>query len=308
MALDCDGLLALGPTRLDDIGVDGALRQETGALVAAIAGLEFGSLLFKHVHKQATDDFAFGFGLAHTGELAQEEIAGVHADNPGVQLALEHLHDHVAFVQAQQAMINEHAGELIANGAMNEGRRHRGINPTGEAEDDLMLTHLLANAGHGLGNVIAHHPVGLGLANAQGESLQNGLALNGMRDLGVELKCIEATDLIGHARNRAGLGGGHELEPGRQLGDLVAMAHPDLEHAVAFWCFKIDNAAEECRMPPRTNFCIAELTGLAAFNLPAKLLGHGLHAVTDAQHRHAKLKDRRRRDIGRLFIDARMRT
>jgi hypothetical protein len=39
VALDGDGLLALGAARLDHVGVDGALGQEGGALVAAVAAL-----------------------------------------------------------------------------------------------------------------------------------------------------------------------------------------------------------------------------------------------------------------------------
>src|SRR5258708_2571269 len=47
--------------------------------------------------------------------------SGVHADDLGVQLALEHFHDHVAFVQAQQAVVHEDAGQLVADGAVDQG-------------------------------------------------------------------------------------------------------------------------------------------------------------------------------------------
>ncbi|MPN15076.1 hypothetical protein SDC9_162405 [bioreactor metagenome] len=54
------------------------------------------------------------------------ELGGcVDMNDLGMQATGEHIHDHLAFVQTQQAMINEHAGQLIANGAMDQRRRHR---------------------------------------------------------------------------------------------------------------------------------------------------------------------------------------
>jgi hypothetical protein len=41
-----------------------------------------------------------------------------------VQLADEHVHHHVAFVQAQQAMVHKHAGQLVADGAVDQRRGH----------------------------------------------------------------------------------------------------------------------------------------------------------------------------------------
>ena len=41
----------------------------------------------------------------------------------------------------------------------------------------------------------------------------------------------------------------------------------------------------------RAHLGIAEFAMRAGFDLAAQLLGHGLHAVADAQHRHAQIKD-----------------
>ncbi len=42
-----------------------------------------------------------------------------------MQFADKHVHHHVALVQAQQAMVNENAGELVANGTVDQRRSHR---------------------------------------------------------------------------------------------------------------------------------------------------------------------------------------
>ena len=90
----------------------------------AVAGLELGGLLLEHGDELAADDLALGFGVAHAGQLAEEQIARVDADHFGVELALEHFHDEVALVQAQQAVVDEHAGQLVADGAVNERGGH----------------------------------------------------------------------------------------------------------------------------------------------------------------------------------------
>jgi len=66
------------------------------------------------------------------------------------------------------------------------------------------------------------------------EAMQELRALARVRHLGMELHAVEAPRFIGHAGDRARLGRGHELEAGGQLGDLVAVAHPHAQHAVAF--------------------------------------------------------------------------
>src|SRR4029077_6392107 len=107
------------------------------------------------------------------------------------------------------------------------------------------------------------------------------------RDLRVELHGIEATALVGHAGDRAGVGGGHQLEAGRKLHNLVAVAHPYLEHPEALRRAEVLDAVQELRMPARAYFGVTELAHLARFDPPAELLRHGLHAVADAEHRHA---------------------
>ncbi len=105
---------------------------------------------------------------------------------------------------------------------------------------------------------------------------------------------VVAAFLVGHAGDGTAVAcRGHQLEAGRQLGDLVAMAHPDVEHAKAFRRGEVGDvlaAAPYGRgpAPPRSRtprWC-------ATSTLPPSWCGHGLHAVADAQHRHAQAPDR----------------
>ncbi len=172
VAFDGDGLLALGAAGFDHVRVDGALRQPLGTLAGSTTGDQLGGLGLEHLNKFAPDDLALGLWIAHSGKLAKKLLGRVNPDHLGVQLAHKHVHHQVAFVQAQQAVVDKDAGELIANGAVNQRCRHRRINPAREAQNDILSPDLLADFLHRLGNVIAHHPVGRGLADVEHKALQ----------------------------------------------------------------------------------------------------------------------------------------
>ena len=69
---------------------------------------------------ESQDDFLLVRPLGGT----DAEIAGIDTDHPGLQLAHKHVHHQIAFVQAQQAVVDEHAGELLADGTMEERSGH----------------------------------------------------------------------------------------------------------------------------------------------------------------------------------------
>ncbi|MCY1521143.1 hypothetical protein D9M68_559430 [compost metagenome] len=201
-------------------------------------------------------------------------------------------------------MVDEHAGELVADGAVDERGSHARIDAARQAQDDFFVAHLLADLLHGFGDVVAHDPVGLGFADAEHEAVDDGLALHGVRDFGVELQRVVAARLVGHAGDGAAVGAGHELEAGRQLGDLVAVAHPHVEHAVAFGRGEVGDVLQQRGVAMGAHGREAELALVAAFDLAAELLGHGLHAVADAEHRNAEVEHGLRALVGGFFVHA----
>ena len=88
------------------------------------SGLELFRLGLEHIDEQPADDLALLLRVAHARQFAQKQIARIHAHHLRMQLARKHVHHHVALVQAQQAVVDEHAGELIANRAVDQRRRH----------------------------------------------------------------------------------------------------------------------------------------------------------------------------------------
>jgi hypothetical protein len=132
----------------------------------------------------------------------------------GVQPAGEHLHHHLAFVQAQQAVVDEHAGQLVADGAVDQRRRHAGIHAARQAEDDLFVAHLGADAAtaSSMWSPITQSPAQPAISRTKRSSRR--AALHGVRHLGVELHGVVAALFVGHAGDRAAGRAGHQLEAG----------------------------------------------------------------------------------------------
>ncbi|MCY1215412.1 hypothetical protein D9M72_272550 [compost metagenome] len=293
--LDGGGLAGLGAGGFDDVGVDGALGQPLGALLLA-------GLFLEHFDEFAADDLALGFGIGHAGQLAHELGGGVDVDDLHAHVLGEGLHDLLAFVQAQEAVVDEDAGELVADGLVDQRGGNRRVHAAGQAEDDFVVADLFADARDGFGDVVGHVPVAFAAADLVHEAGQHGLALDGVRDFGVELDGVEVAVFVGHAGDRAGRRGGHELEARGQFGDLVAVAHPDLEHAVAFRRGEVFQAFQQLGVAVGADFGVAEFAVVGEADHAAQLLRHGLHAVADAQHGHAQFEHGVRHAHGTFFV------
>ena len=201
------------------------------------------------------------------------------------------LHDLIALAQAQQAVVDEDAGELVADGPVQQGRHHRGIDPPGEAQQDLVAADLGADLGDGLLDDVVRGPEPGAAADAVDEALDDALALAGVGDLGVELEPVEAAVLVGDPGER-GVGGlADGVEAGRQAIHPVAVAHPDIQQAIALGAGAVLDVAQQGRVAAGADLGIAVLALGCGGDGPAELGGHGLHPVTDAEHRDAEVED-----------------
>ncbi|CAB4396813.1 unnamed protein product [Rhizophagus irregularis] len=79
-------------------------------------------------------------------------------------------------------------------------------------------------------------------------------------------------------------------EAGWHVEDLVAVAHPHAQHAVAFVSDEVVDAVQQGRMAACAHFGVTEFAHVPVFNLAAELGSHGLHAVADAEHWHAQFE------------------
>jgi len=195
MALDRMCLLGLGAGRFDHVRVNGPLRQPPGVVEPARFGLE-------NLDELAADDLAFLFRVGDALEVAEEAGSGIDVNDLDAEIAGEGLHHLLGFVEAQEPVINEHAGQLVTNRAMDQRCGDRGVDAAGKAEDHLVMADLRTDPGHRLANVVGHVPVASAAADVAYEAADDFLALERVRHLGMKLHGVESARLVSHGRNR----------------------------------------------------------------------------------------------------------
>lgn len=113
MALDSGRLAArLASAGLDDVGVDSALSQVLDRLAVGLELLRHGEELFPELR---TDDTALLLGLGHAGQKLGVAVLGMNVDKVDVKLLGEDLLHLLGLALAQQAVVDEHAGHLLAH-------------------------------------------------------------------------------------------------------------------------------------------------------------------------------------------------
>ena len=187
-------------------------------------------LLVEHVDEHGADGLALGFGIALAGERLQEALAGVDVHERNVEVAAEQRDDLLGLVEAQQAVVDEDAGELVADRLVDQHGGDRAVDAAGQAADDAALADLGADLGDLGGAEVGHAPVARQAGDAAHEVADQLAALRRVRHLGVELHGVELALLVGDGGERRALGDADHLEAGRQPRDAVAVAHP---HGVA---------------------------------------------------------------------------
>ncbi len=106
---------------LDDVGVQRPLDEEAG-----VAGVLAGRVL-EGADELGTDDLALLLGVAHAGEPFEEPVSGLDGDQARLGVDAEGLLDLLGLTLAQQAVVDEDAGQLVADGGVDERRRDRRV-------------------------------------------------------------------------------------------------------------------------------------------------------------------------------------
>ena len=297
VALDDVGLAGAAAGRLDHVRVDGALRQPAGV------GQPVG-LLLEDLDEQVADDLALGLRVGHPGERGEVAVGGVHLDHPHAQVLGEGGHDLLGLLEAQQAGVHEHAGELVADGLVQQRGDHGRIHAAGEPEDHLVRAHLLAHAGDLVLDDVGGCPQRLAATDVDHEAAEDRLALAGMGHFRVELHAIPALLVVGEGGYRYPFGAGGDGEARRFLRHVVAVAHPHFQPRGR--ARQVGQAGQQLVLRGALDFCVSVFALVRRLSGAAELAGHGLHAVADAQHRQAAVEYFLRR-LGAAFQGGRLR-
>jgi len=117
--------------RLDHVRVQRALHQ-------VVDVFELQRLFLEHPDELGADDLALGLGVGDAGQLLEEALLGVDRDqrNPEVLEGLDHF---VPFVRAHQAVVDEDAGQPVADRLVDQLGRDRRVDPTAQTENDFFV-------------------------------------------------------------------------------------------------------------------------------------------------------------------------
>ncbi len=88
-------------------------------------------LALEDVHELAADDLALLLRIGHAGELAHEDLGRVDVHHAHAEVALESVEHLLGLAEAQQAVIDEHAREPLADRLVDQRRSDRGIHAPG---------------------------------------------------------------------------------------------------------------------------------------------------------------------------------
>ena len=283
MRLDQMRLAGSGTGGFDHVRINRALGKPPGVI-------ELARFFLEDIDEQVADRLALVFGIGQTLEFREETIFGIDADDMHAHVFGELRHHLVTLAITQQTGIDKNTGQLIADGLVQQRRDHRRIDATGQPEHDFILSHPRTHVGDRRIDYIGRGPLRGAAADLVQEARIDRDALARVRDFGVKLQPVDMPLFVGHPGNRRAVGTRHQLEPGRQLGDPVAVRHPYVEHAVALAGFTVLDIAQQLGMPAGAHAGVAKLGFADILDSAAELLGDGLHAVTDTEDRYPEIE------------------
>ena len=199
------------------------------------------------------------------------------SDDPGG--GHEVLLDLLGLALAQQPVVDEHAGQLVADRPLHERGGHRRVHAAGQrAEHPRVDRPARGSARPASSTTLVGGPVGLEAGAVAEEVLQHPLPELGVHHLGVPLHAVQPALVVLERRDRrAGRGRGHR-ETVRRAGHGVAVRHPD---RLLGWAGR-RTASRRC---PRRTARYARTRRSRCGPRAAERLRHRLEAVAHAEDR-----------------------
>ena len=273
----------------DDVRVERALREEVDRAQRA-------RLLLEHGDELRPYGASLALRVRHAFEGADEPLRRVDVHEIQAEVALEHGADALRLLAPEQAVVNEDAGQLLADRLVDEFGGHCGVHAAGEGADDAPAADLLPDPPHALRDEVPRRPRSRRAAYLVGEVADDLRPVGRVRDLRVKLNAKHAR-VVRHRRDRRIVRIGDSAEARRNSADTVAVAHPNADLAV--------QPVEEVAGRVLANDGEAVLALARGLDAPPKLMRQQLHAVADAQHRNAAVERPRLRERRALRIDRR---
>ena len=212
---------------LDHVGVERALHEELDRVPLGVGGADdVARRLLEDADELAADDLALLLGVGDPVERGEELLAGVDDDQVDAGRRDELLLDLLGLTGPQQPVVDEHAGQLVADGALHQRGGHGGVDTTGQGAQHPALADLLADRGDLVLDHVGRGPRAVQPGAAQQEVLDHPLAEGRVDHLGVPLDAVQPALVVLERGDVGARGGRGDLHPGGSRGHRVAVGHP----------------------------------------------------------------------------------
>ncbi len=208
-------------------------------------------------------------------------------------MVAEQRFDLCTFVHAQQAMVDKHAGELVANGFVNQNRGDRAIDAARQTANDAAGADLCTDLGDFRRAEFRHGPIAGQPADLVHEVGNQLCAIGRMHNFGVKLDAIILPCFVGDKSIRRAIAGGDNFKARGKASHLVAMAHP---HLMLF--ARLPKAVEQGARLLHLDKGTAKFAAIAFADMAAQLHHHRLLAIANAKNGKAAVEHALRRARG----------
>jgi hypothetical protein len=145
-----------------------------------------------------------------------------------LEIVAEETLDGGGFIGAEEAIIDEDTGELVADGAVEQSGSDATIDAAAEAEKHMGVADLIADLLADLLDKRAHRPIFRALADGEEKIREEILSLGCVGDFGVKLEAVEFFLGVFDGGERGVFGSGDGAEAFGELGQFVAVTIPDV--------------------------------------------------------------------------------
>jgi hypothetical protein len=188
--------------------------------------------------------------------------------------------------------------QAIADSAMDQRRGHRGVDAARQSAHDASVPNLRRDARGRFVDERGDRPIAGAAADIEREVAQQLLAAIGVCHLGVKQQRVVAALGSFHYRHRRVVARRGHGKSRRRRRNEVAVARPHLH----FIRHAFQHARRDRGIAPDQR--VTELAVRRAAQLAAEHVGHQLHAVADAERRHADVEHGAVAMRRAIFVDA----
>src|SRR5581483_1922040 len=204
---------------------------------------------------------------------------------------LEQAANFLSFAVAHETGVHINAVDAArTEGALRQGESDSRINTSTQEKEHSAPARVAANSGFEIRDLVGGMPVAAAPADPKQEIAQNLQAVLGVGDFGMKLDADQAAGVVPHSGDAAIARAAENLKAGRQLGNVIAMTHPNPLAAVQAGEYGFAGFYDDFRFAEFAGSSAGRIAPLPRLDFAAEMLGQEVLSVADAENRQVELE------------------